>query len=292
MAGLAEDLAGGLDRTRFALSCGLQPDEVQRAVLRARSRFVAVCTSRQWGKTTSAGLLGASDAWYDVVHPAARAVLGPRAHALVLIVSPSQRQSDETFARVKAFLGARVESVQEESVKRESDLVTFARQPGSQRITRVSDIAREWKVRSCMLHHGARVVSLPGAPETIRGFASVTRVIVDEAGFVPRGLIGAVRPMLLVSRGCLTMLSSPNGRVGDFADAFLDPEVSADFERYTVPWQKNPRISAEDIAKVKRGLPHWLFAQEYECEFTETLGSVFADRDIVGALVEESTWSF
>lgn len=291
MAGLAEDLAGGLDRARFATSCGLQPDEMQCAVLRARSRFVAVCTSRQWGKTTSAGLLGASDAWYDVVHPAARAVLGPRAHALVLVVSPSQRQSDETFARVKSFLGARVERVHEDTVRRESDLVTYTREPGSRRIVRASDLAREWKVRSLVLPSGARVVSLPGAPETIRGFASVTRVIVDEAGFVPRGLIGAVRPMLLVSRGCLTLLSSPNGRVGDFADAFLDAEVSADFERYTVPWPKNPRISAEDIEKERRGLPLWLFEQEYECKFTETLGSVFADRDIAGALVEEATWS-
>ena len=47
---------------------------------------------------------------------------------------------------------------------------------------------------------GSRVVSLPCAEDTIRGFSGVHMLVIDEAARVPDDLYRAVRPMLAVSR--------------------------------------------------------------------------------------------
>lgn len=282
---LARDFLGGLDRVEFARQCDLEPDAHQAAFLRSTARNKVVVTSRQLGKSTMSALEGAADAWYDVVHPEARAVLGPKAHALVLITSPSQRQSDETFAKLQGHLGRKIAGVVEAHVRAETVLTTWERKPGTAARVLSSEAVEEWKVRSLTLTNGARVVSLPGAPETVRGFSSVTRVIVDEAGFAPPGLLGALRPMMLVSRGSLSMLSTPNGKRGEFYDACSGG--GEDWERYTLDWTKNPRISREDVERERRLLPAWLFAQEYECTFTSLLGAVFHESDIEGALVDD-----
>lgn len=291
MSVLARDLLGGLDRTRFARACGIEPDAKQAAILRSRARRLIVCTSRQWGKSTSAALLGAADAWYDEVAPEARAVLGPRAHALVLVTSPTQRQSDETFARLQSFLGARIAEAIEESVPRESDHVPLVRVPGTGRRVLSSEAVSEWKVRSLVLRSGARVVSLPGAAETLRGFASVTRLIVDEAAFVDPGLFAAIRPMLLVSRGSMAVLSTPNGRQGEFYRLFVERDGAEgdDWERHRVPVGDNPRIDPRDLEVDRRELPAWLYQQEYECAFTALLGAVFHETDIERSLCDEET---
>ena len=289
MNALARDFLGGLDRIEFARQCDLEPDEHQAAFLRSTARNKVAVTSRQLGKSTMSACEGAADAWYDVVHPEARAVLGSKAHALVLITSPSQRQSDETFGKLQGHLGRKIQSIVEEHVKAETKLSTWERKPGSATRVLSSEAVSEWKVRSLVLTNGARVVSLPGAPETVRGFSSVTRVIVDEAGFAPPGLLGALRPMMLVSRGSLSMLSTPNGKRGEFYDACSGG--GDDWERYTLDWTKNPRISREDVERERRLLPAWLFAQEYECQFTSLLGAVFHESDIERALCDEETMS-
>lgn len=293
-AALALDFAGGLDRAEFARQCAIEPDAKQCAILRSNARNVAVCTSRQWGKSTTAALLGASDAWYNRVSPEARAVLGPRARALVLITSPTQRQSDLTFAKLQYYLGERIASAHVAEVSRESDTRVWERRPGAgRRVVLSSELVDEWKVRSLLLRSGAMVVSLPGVPETLRGFDAVTRVIVDEAAFTGEGLIGALRPMLLVSRGSMTLLSTPNGKRGEFYRVFVEArgKPGDTWERFEVPVSDNPRIDPHDIEVDRRELPAWLFAQEYECAFTALLGAVFHESDIERALCDEETLS-
>ena len=269
-------VAGALDRSAFARACRLEPDPRQAALLRSRSRRLAVCTSRQWGKSTTAAALGASDAYYGA--------------PLTLIVSPTQRQSDETFAKLKGYLAAALESEADTTIARESAHVVHERRPGAGRSVTAAELADEWKVRSLVLQNGARVVSLPGASETIRGFSAVSRVIVDEAAFVDEGLFASVRPMLLVSRGSLVLLSTPNGKRGEFYRVMSSQDPA--WERHLVTWRDNPRIDPADVEVDRRELPVWLFAQEYECEFTETLGAVFAEREIAGALApEEASWA-
>lgn len=289
-AALALDFAGGLDRSEFARQCAIEPDAKQCAILRSTGRNVAVCTSRQWGKSTTAALLGASDAWYNHVSPEARRVLGARARALVLITSPTQRQSDLTFAKLQYYLGERIAQAHTADVARESENKVFTRAPGAgRRVVLSSELVDEWKVRSLLLRSGAMVVSLPGVPETLRGFDAVTRVIVDEAAFTGDGLIGALRPMLLVSRGSMTLLSTPNGKRGEFFRVFVEQrgKEGDTWERHEVPVECNGRIDPADVEVDRRELPTWLFEQEYKCRFTSLLGAVFHESDIEGALVDD-----
>ena len=270
-------LAGALDRGAFARACGLEPDARQAMLLRSRARRLAVCTSRQWGKSTTASVLGAADAYYGA--------------PLTLIVSPTQRQSDETFAKLQRYLAAALEGESVATVQREgAPAAVHERRVGAGRRVTAAELADEWKVRSLVLRNGARVVSLPGAPENIRGFSAASRVIVDEASFVVEALFAAVRPMLLVSRGSLVLLSTPNGKQGEFYRVMTSGDDA--WERHRVTWRENPRIDAADVEQDRRELPAWLFAQEYECEFTETLGAVFQARDIEAAVDErEAAWA-
>jgi hypothetical protein len=274
---LARDLLQNLDPVAFAAGVGVTCDPKQAALLRSRSRYVVRVTSRQWGKSTTSALRAAWRLYYD-----------PR--AFVVIVSPTQRQSDETFAKLKTYLGAKIQAAHEQSVPRETHEVTYQRRPGAGRRVTAADVADEWNVRSLMLRSGARAVSLPGAPENIRGFSSVTDVIIDEAAFVDDALHAAVRPMLRVMRGSLWMMSTPNGQQGEFYRVCSASEDH--WDRDTITVRDNPRIDPADVEIDRKELPRWLFEQEYECRFTERLGAVFAERDIQAALVEgEATWS-
>jgi hypothetical protein len=94
--------------------------------------------------------------------------------ALVLLLSRSHRQSAELFRLVAQFytrLGCRHQK----------------------RLT----------THELELTYGSRILSLPCSPETVRGYANVRLLVIDEAAQVPDELYRAVRPMLAVSRGQL-----------------------------------------------------------------------------------------
>jgi hypothetical protein len=92
-------------------------------------------------------------------------------------------------------------------------LVDFHRRIGSPLIFRRS-------AGELTLSNGSRVVCLPCKDETIRGFAGVALLIIDEAAQVPDDIYRTVRPMLAVSNGRLICLSTPFGKRGFFWDAW------------------------------------------------------------------------
>ena len=106
----------------------------------------------------------------------------------MLLVSPSLRQSRELFAKVIGFL-KELEPVEQ---------------------------LEEDNKSSCTLANGARIVSLPGDPDTVRGFSAPKLIIKDEAAYISDAMQAAIDPMLAVSEGRLIEMSSPNGRRGDF----------------------------------------------------------------------------
>src|SRR5499426_2764258 len=176
MATLARDLARALDPVLFARRAGLEPDAWQASLLRSAGRQLILNCSRQSGKSTVSSLLALHEALY-------------RPPALVLLLSPSLRQSQELFRKVKdalAALGPDAPALAEESALR-----------------------LEWA-------NGSRIVCLPGKEQTIRGFSGVSLLVVDEASRVPDELYYAVRPMLAVSGGRIVLLSTTFGRRGHF----------------------------------------------------------------------------
>src|ERR671939_2034721 len=226
IAELVSDLAAALDPVVLAQQAGLDPDPWQRDVLRSTAPRVLLNCSRQSGKSTVSALLALHAALYTP-------------QALVLMLSPSLRQSAELFLKALDLyraLGRPVPAQAETSLRLE-------------------------------LEGGSRVISLPGSEATVRGYSGVTLLVVDEASRVEDQLYMALRPMVAVSQGRLIALSTPFGRRGWWFEAWRSAEP---WERYEVPASACPRISPQFLAEEQRVLGPWFYRQEYECQFSET----------------------
>ena len=175
---------------------------------------------------------------------------------LVLCVSPSLRQSKELFAKVTGFL---------------KDL-----EP--------AETLEEDNKSSCTLGNGARIVSLPGDPDTLRGYSAPKLIIKDEAAYVSDAMQAALDPMLAVSKGRLIEMSSPNGKRGHFYENW---QHGVDVERIKIIGRECPRIGAEFLDKMRQKLGPLLFAQEFEGEFIDAESSAFSAEMIELALVND-----
>jgi hypothetical protein len=234
-------LALALDPARILQARGLRPDPWQRELLLGADRQVLLNASRQSGKSTVVSALALHTALF-------------RPGALVLLVSPSLRQSAEIFRKVldayKA-LGRPVPALSRTQLRLE-------------------------------LANGSRVLCLPGREDTIRSFGGVSLLVIDEAARVADDLYRSVRPMLAVSQGRLVALSTPFGQRGWF---YQEWSGSGPWKRVQVTWRDCPRITPEFIAEETRALgPAWV-AQEYETLFTALEGLVYPD--FARAVVEE-----
>lgn len=223
---------------------GLPPDPWQATALREREPETLVLASRQAGKSQLASALALREA---LLPP-------PGQPALVLILSPTLRQSGELF-RAK--------------------LLPLWRALGS-------PLRRKAPTRlELELANGSRVVSLPDNEAGIRGFSAVSLLIVDEASRVDDDLYRAVRPMLATSGGGLVALSTPYGRRGWFHESWTGPEP---WTRVAVPATSCPRIPAEFLARERLRLgPRW-FAQEYELAFNDSVDQLFS-QDVIAQVM-------
>jgi hypothetical protein len=169
-----------------------------------------------------------------------------RPNSLVLLLSPSERQSAELFndkvMRLYNGLGRPV------GASRETEL-------------------------GFVLANGSRVVALPGTQKSVRGYSGVRLLVVDEASQVGDDLYYSIRPMLSVSRGLLVALSTPFGQRGWF---FAEWQRPAAWERIRVTADQCPRIDPAFLAEEEATLgPRW-FRQEYLCSFEDPIDAVFS----------------
>ncbi len=238
---LSTDLALALDPVRLARRAGIQADPWQRGVLRSTSPRLLLLASRQSGKSTTTALLALWTALFTM-------------RALVLCLSPSERQSVELLRKVKEAYSA---------------------------LPAICPLTSE-SVLQMHFANGSRVLALPGKEQNIRGFSNATLLIIDEAARVEDALIYSVRPMLAVSGGRLVMLSTPWGKRGEFFRAYT--EGGADYERVKVTARQCPRIPREFLEQEKRTMPPLFYRSEYDCEFVETVDQVFSYDDIQRAL--------
>jgi hypothetical protein len=244
MLDLAIDLACGLDPVAFAEDrLDFHPDPWQRDLLRSDARQVILNITRQGGKSTATSILGLHCAIYEP-------------GALILMVSPSQRQSRELFAKTTDFLKA---------------------------IEPVVELEEDNRL-SCTLGNGSRIVSLPGDSRTVRGYSAPRLVVADEAAYVPDELFTAIRPMLAVSEGRLILMSTPAGRRGVFFETW---EHGEDWLRIKIPASQCPRISSTFLEQERRELGPMLFAQEYENAFIDAASSAFSSELVEMALVDD-----
>ena len=233
------------DPSTFARDAlGFAPDEWQADVLTSGAPRMLLNCSRQSGKSTTAAALA--------LH---RAIFYPG--SLVLLVSPSLRQSGELFRKVIAHLRA----LEQEPKVSESNKQSLA------------------------LANGSRIVSLPGTEATIRGFSGADLIVEDEAARVDDDLYFAIRPMLAVSGGRLVLMSTPHGKRGHFHEAWENG--GDEWKRIEIPASKCPRITSAFLEEERRQMGDWWFRQEYGCEFVATTDQVFDYDLVMSALSDE-----
>lgn len=238
-----------LTRLSLALDAGLMPETLgletdpwQLRVLRSGAKRILLLCARQCGKSTTTAILALHTALFF-------------ANSLVLLLSPSLRQSGELFKKLTGYyqdLGRPLVAEQETAL-------------------------------TLTLENRSRVVSLPSKESTIRGYSAVRLLIVDEAARVSDDLFQSVTPMLAVSGGRMVCLSTPFGKRGFFYESWTGSEP---WERVKVLAHECSRIPASFLDAERRSKgPRW-FAQEYECSFEEVEDAVFT-HDIIHAAVRD-----
>ena len=243
---MARDLSRALDPVLLARDCGIEPDPWQAGLLRSMPKRSLLLCSRQSGKSTVSAL---SALWAAIYQP----------EALVILISPSQRQSGELFRVTIGF---------------------HSRLDGAPALTAESALRAE-------LANGSRIIALPGTERTVRGYAGADLVVIDEAARVEDELLAAVRPMLATkTAGRLIALTTPAGKRGWFYEAWIG---DSDWTRIKVAARDCPRISSEFLAEEMRELGPQRFSEEYELEFHDNEESVFPTEIIARAFTSEVT---
>ena len=239
MNDLARDLVYALDPTAWALSLGLELDDWQATVLSSNEDTLLNC-GRQTGKSTAAALIALHRATYH-------------GNSLVLLLSPSLRQSSELFRKCLAYYDGVLDTDSESQLR-----IEFV--------------------------NGSRIIALPGNERTVRGYSAVNLVIIDEAARTDDELYYSLRPMLAVSGGRMVALSTPFGKRGWWYEEWTGVRP---WLRIKQPTTQCPRISAEFLEQERAALGDWWYEQEYLCVFHEALSNYITDVEIHAAITSE-----
>lgn len=246
MTALGADLAAALDPVRFAAGLGFVSEDWQASLLRSRSSRALVRCARQVGKSTTVGYRALHTALYQPGRD-------------VLIVSPSQRQSDELLHKVKSMLRA-VE--------------------GAPRLKRDNNERLD-------LANGSRIISLPGSETGIRGFSNVRLLLLDEASRIPDDVFVSCLPMV-GSDGQIVALSTPWGRRGWFFD--LHEDALNGWERHRVTVFESSQYDEARIGMIRSSVGSFEWASDYLCEFGDTDSQFFSSEAIRAAVGDIEEW--
>ncbi len=230
------------DAVLMARRAGIVPDDWQADLLRSDAKQMILLCSRQSGKSTVSSILAIHEAVYQP-------------NSLILLLSPSLRQSQELFRKLK-------------------DVYNALESPSLPQTIEESALRIEFD-------NGSRILALPGKEATIRGFSGVSLLVVDEASRVPDELYQAIRPMLAVSGGRIVLLSTPFGKRGFFHSEWTDGQ---DWRKVKITADQCPRIDKSWLERERAMIGDWWYLQEYFCEFVETSDQVFSYDDIQAAL--------
>jgi hypothetical protein len=234
------------DPARVLSDASMPPDPWQAKLLRTTWNRALLLCSRQTGKSQVAGALALAEAL-------------TRPRSLILLLSPTQRQSGELFR---------------------DKLLPLWRALGRPLLDRPPTQL------SLELSNGSRILSLPSSEGGIRCYSGVRLLVVDEASRVPDDLYRAVRPMLAVSNGRLICMSTPFGKRGFFWEEWTG---TRSWERVSITALDCPRISAAFLEEEREAIGERWFRQEYLCSFEDMIGAVFRQEDIDAAFNDSIT---
>lgn len=218
-------------------------DPWQKDVLALGPSKTLLLCSRQSGKSTVSAAMA--------LH---KATFFP--NTLVLVISNTFRQAEETFRKIKKGLPF---------VLKGRGIV--------------------YETQTMMeLSNGSRIVALPAKQESIRSFSSVGLLIIDEAAQVSDEVYKSIRPMLAVSQGDIIALTTPFGKRGWFYDAW---ENGNGWYKVKITAEDCPRITKEFLEEELIEIGEWWVKQEYYCEFVDTEEQFFTHLDVMSCLDDD-----
>lgn len=248
--GPVSSIALALDPCLIMTRSGFTPDPWQSQLIRDEENWWLLLCTRQGGKTQAISALALATALN-------------RKGALVLILTPSERQSKEVLRVVSQYYLALF------GVPFRSDAITALK---------------------IELPNNSRIIALPGSSEkTIRVYAGVDLLLVDEAARVPDDLFYSVMPMLAVSGGRMVCASTPW-----FSRGFMFREYmngGDHWKRITITADDCARIDREFLAREKRTKPAAWFAQEYYCKWGSAAAALFP-ADMCDALLSRDVVAY
>ncbi len=207
--------------------------------------------------TAKQGILNCTRQWGKSTVAGAKAIwqMVSKPACLVVVASPSKKQSAEMVLKIsemvaKAGLRARRDGVFEVSI---------------------------------LLPNGSRLVGLPGREATVRGLSRASLVLIDEASRVSDEMYRALRPMLILERGSVWLMSTPWAKRGFFYEAWAYGGEA--WERYSVKATECPRISAEALEEERKQWTAEEFQREFMAEFMRDEASAF-DAELVEAAAD------
>lgn len=227
-----DDMLMALDPVAFSRHIGIDPDPWQADVLRYEGKRLLLNCCRQSGKSTTTATKALHTGLY-------------KPKSLILLVSPSLRQSQELFRKVRDAYGA---------LKNPPLLV-------------------EDNKLSMTLANQSRIVSLPGDQATVRGYSGVTLILEDEASQVKDEFYQAILPMLIINKGQLIAMTTPYGKRGHFFEEWTNG--GDEWKRIEITAAQCPRMTEEDLEKQRRSMGDMFFRQEFLCEFVDTEEQTF-----------------
>jgi hypothetical protein len=175
-------------------------------------------------------------------------------NSLILLLSPSLRQSQELFKKVQDVYRALAYHA---PLQAESAL-------------------------QYEMNNGSRIISLPGTEPTIRGYSSVDLLIIDEAARVSDDLYFACKPMMAIKPQARTLaLSTPAGARGFWHHEWTTGD---NWQHILVPAEQCPRISRAFLDSERRSLPRAWYDAEYCCVFTDAENALFRHEDLIKAV--------
>ena len=119
------------------------------------------------------------------------------------------------------------------------------------------------------------ILSLPNNPDRLRGFTA-TDIYLDEAAWFlnDEPVMRAIKPMLIASKGTLTIISTPFGKRGLFWEQYKivtdQKGTREDQKAYDLyPSTINPLVKKEELEAERLNMTDLEYRQEYQAEFIE-----------------------
>lgn len=240
-----------VDAVFFAnLIMGWAPFPYQEALLRATNKRIAACWGRQSGKTTTIAV--------KTIH-----FVYTHSDMTVLIVSKGLRQSMIMF-------GVIAQMIMTNTILKRS-VVRYTR-------TQIE------------FRNGSKIIALPCSQNgfNLRGYTA-DMVIMDEAAFMPEGVITSVIFPMLATRekaagtGIAIMISTPWGREHIFYRCWTNP----DWFTQHVKSSDCPLITEDYLREMRALVGELRFDTEYNATFREDATALFTQDMIRGSIEDE-----